>query len=126
MADTSALTAADLPGLLKFDAFLEKAPHFDKYVFVGHWPVVLYSDTVSCADPIIDQKRHVVSLDGGCGVKDGAQLNAVLVAPDGSFSHESYDGCRRYRRSTRRRTAATPSTSAGPSDLSSGSRPKTA
>ena len=92
MADTSALTAADLPGLLKFDAFLEKAPHFDKYVFVGHWPVVLYSDTVSCADPIIDQKRHVVSLDGGCGVKDGAQLNAVLVAPDGSFSHESYDG----------------------------------
>lgn len=79
--DVSRITAADLPGLLKFDAFLENAPRFDKTVFVGHWPVVLYDGAVCCANPIFDRERHIVSLDGGCGVKHGAQLNAVLVGP---------------------------------------------
>ena len=95
--DVSRITAADLPGLLKFDAFLENAPRFDKTVFVGHWPVVLYDGAVCCANPIFDRERHIVSLDGGCGVKHGAQLNAVLVGPDGAFSCAYCDGLPQVR-----------------------------
>lgn len=95
--DVSRITAAALPGLLKFDAFLENAPRFDKTVFVGHWPVVLYDGTVCCANPIFDRERHIVSLDGGCGVKHGAQLNAVLVGPDGAFSCAYCDGLPQVR-----------------------------
>lgn len=95
--DVSRITAAALPGLLKFDAFLENAPRFDKTVFVGHWPVVLYDCAVCCANPIFDRERHIVSLDGGCGVKHGAQLNAVLVGPDGAFSCAYCDGLPQVR-----------------------------
>lgn len=59
--------------------------------------MVLYDGAVCCANPIFDRERHIVSLDGGCGVKHGAQLNAVLVGPDGAFSCAYCDGLPQVR-----------------------------
>ena len=69
-------TAAEL---VKFDDFLAHAGHFSKWVIVGHWPVMLYHENVVDANPIIDRERHIVSIDGGCVLKDDGQLNALVL-----------------------------------------------
>lgn len=77
--DTSKLDAPCAAPYLKNDAFYEKGLSFDKYVFVGHWPTMLYCDEVPCANPIIDKHRHIICMDGGCGLKADGQLNLVAV-----------------------------------------------
>ena len=67
--------------LLKRDEFLKEGLSFSKYVAVGHWPVALYSDAYPCHNPIIDRERKIISLDGGCGIKQDGQLN-LLCLPD--------------------------------------------
>ena len=66
---------------------------FDKWVIVGHWPVMLYLADHVCANPIIDREQHVISIDGGCSLKDDGQLNALIIPFEGSedFSFEAYD-----------------------------------
>ncbi len=68
--------------LTKFDAFMTNTPHtFDKFVIAGHWPVVLYSNSIQQMNPIIDRNKKIISIDGGCGVKKEGQLN-LLIIPD--------------------------------------------
>lgn len=67
--------------LMKRDHFMEEGLSFSKYVVVGHWPVALYSQFFSCSNPVINRDRHIISLDGGCGVKEDGQLN-LLTLPD--------------------------------------------
>lgn len=67
--------------LLKFDNFYACAPAFEKYVVVGHYPTTLFDDKIACCDPKIDTKRKVISIDGGCGIKNFGQLN-LLIIPD--------------------------------------------
>ena len=79
--------------LLKCDAFYRRGYSFDKWVVVGHYPVVLYGDEIVCANPLIDRQRHIVNLDGGCVLKDDGQLNALLI-PDlnrDEFTWTAYD-----------------------------------
>ena len=79
--------------LFKYDAFLTHAGRFDKWLIVGHWPVMLYSENIVCANPILDRERHIASIDGACVLKDDGQLNA-LILPRGEgedFSFVSYD-----------------------------------
>ena len=78
---------------LKYDRFLDTPRHFDKWVIVGHYPVVLYGDRIVCADPIIDREKRIASIDGGCVLKDDGQLNALVIPFDGSedFSFVAYD-----------------------------------
>ncbi len=64
---------------LKTDAFLEQKHVFGRPVVVGHWPVCLYGTGVDCMDPVFDYERHAVAIDGGCALKRGAQLNALLI-----------------------------------------------
>lgn len=64
---------------LKVDAFLNKDVHFRKCVVVGHWPVCLYSDTCDNINPVFDYEKHIVAIDGGCALKTGAQLNALII-----------------------------------------------
>lgn len=77
---------------LKWDHFLEDGLSFQKYVVVGHWPVVLYSRGIPCYNPMIHKERHIISIDGGCGVKDEGQLN-MLVLPDGDPNQFSFLSC---------------------------------
>ena len=87
------LEAHSIGELVKCDAWYRLGLSFDKWVVVGHYPVVLYGDDTVNADPIVDRERHIVCLDGGCVLKDDGQLNC-LVIPDingDAFSFVSYD-----------------------------------
>lgn len=79
--------------LNRIDRFLAKDPHFDRWVIVGHYPVVLYGENIVCANPVIDRDRHVISIDGGCVLKDDGQLNALIIPDRDSeaFSFAAYD-----------------------------------
>lgn len=83
------LTGLDCYSLLKYDDFIKTCPAFQKWVVVGHWPVVLNCEKIPCANPLIDQKRHVVGIDGGCGVKENGQLN-LLILPEGRMENASF------------------------------------
>ncbi len=86
----AAHTAAEL---FKYDSFLTHGERFDKWVIVGHWPVMLYHENVVDANPIFERERRIVSIDGGCVLKDDGQLNALVLprGRDGDFSVVSYD-----------------------------------
>lgn len=83
-----ALTACERHPFLKWDHFLTDSDvSFQKTVVVGHWPVTLYSPSYPDNAPVYDKRRNVLSIDGGCGVKKGGQIN-LLVFP--SFLSEDY------------------------------------
>ncbi|MCD7768412.1 MAG: metallophosphoesterase [Oscillospiraceae bacterium] len=77
---------------LKYDSFLTCGRTFEKWVVVGHWPVMLYRD-IEDASPLIDLASRIVSIDGGCVLREEGQLNALIIPEDGSeaFSHIAYD-----------------------------------
>ena len=79
--------------LTRCDAFMNQGWRFDKWVIVGHWPVVLYGSDIVCANPIIDRDSRIVSIDGGCVLKDDGQLNALVIPYEGSedFGLVAYD-----------------------------------
>ena len=78
---------------MKFDDFMSRGYSFDKWVIVGHWPVMLYLPDRVCANPIIDREHKVISIDGGCTLKDDGQLNGLIIPYEGSedFSFAAYD-----------------------------------
>lgn len=76
--------------LLKNDDFLNKGLSFEKWVLVGHWPVALYNDTFLQHGPVIEKDRHIIAIDGGCGVRGDGQLNLLITDWEGKrFSHLS-------------------------------------
>lgn len=80
---------------LKRDAFLASDVSFEKTVVVGHWPVCLYREDVDSMNPIFDNEKHIIAIDGGCALKIGAQLNALIIpnayADMKETSFESFD-----------------------------------
>ena len=78
----------DATPLLKYDNFLERCGIFPGYVVTGHWPVCLYRHDRTEFNPLIDRKKHVISIDGGCGLKRDGQLNCLII-PDEMASAES-------------------------------------
>ena len=78
---------------MKNDAYLHHAVPHDKWQIVGHWPVMLYHRSIVNANPIVDRERRIVSIDGGCALKDDGQLNALILPNEASedFSWESWD-----------------------------------
>ena len=78
---------------MKYDRFMATPRRFDKWVIVGHWPVMLYHEDVVDANPVLDREKKIVSIDGGCVLKDDGQLNALVIPRDGSedFSFIAYD-----------------------------------
>ena len=79
--------------LTRVEHFLTLDRHFDKWVVVGHWPVVLYGRDRVCANPILDHEKRIASIDGGCVLKDDGQLNCLLIPHRDSedFGFVSYD-----------------------------------
>ena len=77
----------------RIDRFLDKGYAFDKWVIVGHYPVMLYGEDRVCANPIIERQRKIVSIDGACVLKDDGQLNALIIPSKDSedFSFTAYD-----------------------------------
>lgn len=86
----------DLFELIKYNDFMHTEHCFNKYVVVGHWPVSLYGNKIYQANPIIDRDKKIISLDGGCGIKEEGQLNLLMI-PEINCSiddihYVSYDG----------------------------------
>ena len=83
---------------VKYDYFLNSDSYFEKWVIVGHMPVMLYNKNIVCANPIIDRTKRIVSIDGGCVLKDDGQLNCLIIPHKDSehFFWSSYDGFEEY------------------------------
>jgi len=79
--------------LKRYNNFLATAGSFENWVVVGHWPVMLYRENTVNANPVVDRQRHIISIDGGCMLKDDGQLNALIIPDKDSddFSFDSYD-----------------------------------
>ena len=75
---------------MKIDSFYASRPHFRKWVVTGHTPVCLYGTSTISAVPIVDAACRVVSIDGGCVLKDDGQLNAFIIRR-GKLSWDWYD-----------------------------------
>ena len=96
MSSEKPLDAHTVSELTRRPAFLREGQSFPKWVVVGHWPCVLYHESYVDANPILDREQHIVSLDGGCVLKDDGQLNALILpdlsdpAPE-TFSFAYYD-----------------------------------
>ena len=75
---------------MKLDNFYASRPHMKKWTVVGHTPVCLYGKSTISAAPIIDKGCRLVSIDGGCVLKDDGQLNALIIRK-GQFSVDWYD-----------------------------------
>ena len=73
---------------MKLDAYRDVARPHDKWTVVGHWPLVLYHEDITDARPIVDRDLRLISIDGGCVLKDDGQLNAFFL-PDMTWT--SYD-----------------------------------
>ena len=43
----------------RVDALLKTDRRFDRWLIVGHWPVMLYGENIVCANPIIDRERDL-------------------------------------------------------------------
>lgn len=72
--------------VIRADAFLDKGFSFDKYVIVGHWPVMQYDRTRRDANPLINRQRRIVCMNGGISQKRDGQLNA-LILHDGNIDN---------------------------------------
>lgn len=75
---------------LAMPSFLEKSHRAGKYVVVGHWPVVNYSTDIPSDNPIIDDVKKIIAIDGGNVIKRTGQLNAFIIertAGGDLFSH---------------------------------------
>jgi len=79
--------------LYRWDRFLERGWSFERWLVVGHYPVVLYGEDRVCANPVIDRGRRIISIDGGCVLKDDGQLNCLIIphADSDDFDFVSYD-----------------------------------
>lgn len=79
--------------LIRCDSLMTRGWSFDKWLIVGHWPVMLYGTDRVCANPIIDREKKIISIDGGCVLKDDGQLNALLIPHKDSedFGFVAYD-----------------------------------
>ena len=78
---------------MKFDRFMERGGRQEKWTIVGHWPVMLYHEDTVEANPVFNREKRIISIDGGCVLKDDGQLNALVIPEAGSsdFSFVPYD-----------------------------------
>lgn len=71
-------------------SFLDNAPAFEKWLVVGHWVVNSYCREIPCLNPIINEAKRIISIDGGCWWQNGGQLNAFMMQ-NGKFYQDFVD-----------------------------------
>ncbi len=54
-----------------------------KWVVVGHFPTYGFEASKNTPMPIIDADKKIIDIDGGIGVKEIGQLNALIIQKDG-------------------------------------------
>lgn len=68
-----------LSSYLEMQRFLELGHPYKETVIVGHLPTSNYDPTHINNDIIIDEKKRIICIDGGTGVKPVSQLNALII-----------------------------------------------
>jgi diadenosine tetraphosphatase ApaH/serine/threonine PP2A family protein phosphatase len=88
------LEAQTPESVMKNDAYLQKGYAFERWVVVGHWPTQLLNRVGQSCAADVQEARHIISIDGGCVIKECGQLNALIIprAAENAFSFDSYDG----------------------------------
>lgn len=88
----------DAYAMMKNDDYLKKGYAFDRWVVVGHWPTQLHAREGMPGTPLVEAARHIVSIDGGCVLKDSGQLNVMMIPDAGqdAFSFAAYDELERF------------------------------
>ena len=79
---------------LTIPSFLDKGHQANKFIVVGHWPVINYPSEIPSNNPIIDLENKIIAIDGGNIIKETGQLNALIIekSPQGNrFSHTYTD-----------------------------------
>lgn len=84
------LMKEDAYAFMKIDSFVDVAKTYDKCVVVGHWPVCLYQKEINCMNAIFAEDKNVIAIDGGCALKIGAQLNALVIPHKNASMQECY------------------------------------
>lgn len=69
---------------VKNDWFFSREIFFSRWCIVGHFSVCLYDQEKIDCTVRIDRARKIISIDGGCVVKNSGQLNALIIPEDGS------------------------------------------
>ncbi|WP_002148476.1 metallophosphoesterase [Bacillus cereus] len=85
----------DRKNAIAMPEFFNKSHSTNKYVIVGHWPVVNYSDEAPSNNPVIDKNKKIIAIDGGNAIKEAGQLNTFIIqrTPTGdtfSYTHVDY------------------------------------
>lgn len=71
-----------LSSLIEMKTFFQDGHCLNDYVVVGHLPTSNQHSHVINNDIIIDNKKRIISIDGGTGVKFVNQLNALIINGD--------------------------------------------
>ncbi len=100
--------AQDAYELMKYDFFGREPIHFQKLVICGHTPIFNYHEGIPSARPYLDDDKNIFFIDGGCGVREDGQLNALIYEngvfhslyvdelPKGMVISEDYDWEEQY------------------------------
>ncbi|MBJ7960787.1 metallophosphoesterase [Bacillus mycoides] len=80
----------DRKNAIAIPEFFNKSHSADKYVIVGHWPVVNYSEEAPSNNPVIDKEKKIIAIDGGNAIKEAGQLNAFIIQRTTSGDTFSY------------------------------------
>lgn len=81
--------------LLSSAEFLKKEHDYSYPVVVGHWPVQNYKEASLSGYPIFDFDKNIIAIDGGYGVKESGQINALII--EEGYSVTSIDNLRQGR-----------------------------
>lgn len=81
---------SSLSSLLEMQQFYKHGHVLDEIVVVGHLPTSNYDDHYINNHILIDLDKKVICVDGGTGVKQISQLNALIIeSTDGNISYKT-------------------------------------
>jgi len=73
-----------------YNNFMEVAEAQEKWTIAGHWPAGNYCYEIDCCNPIINNEKRIISIDGGNVLRRNGQLNAFII-DNGQFSFKYID-----------------------------------
>lgn len=73
---------SSLSSLIEQQFFMRQGHLLDRYVIVGHLPTSNYRRHHIDNRILIDDNKKIISIDGGVGVKEVCQLNALIIEDD--------------------------------------------
>ncbi|WP_240837714.1 metallophosphoesterase [Acidaminobacter sp. JC074] len=87
--DSELCTQKDEHKFLKFDNYNSLSKINEITTVVGHWPACMLREDKLSNMPYFNHEKKIISIDGGMGVKNAPELNALIIEKkDGVISYE--------------------------------------